>query len=158
MEGLMENLMENKPIIPAKWFWLRPMAIVFCLLFFLIVYSVQRQWLTFTQVNLSTYHPYLPFIFNRTVRLIVNDGLCLLLFVALFNRKAELKLATAVFLVELLILLPIYLVIKLGWEGDSEISSPLLSFIHRLIVNPLLMFVLMVGLVLQRYSTTRKVW
>jgi hypothetical protein len=48
--------------------------------------------------------------------------------------------------------------IKLGWEGDSEISSPLLSFVHRLIVNPLLMFVLMAGLVLQRYSTSGKVW
>jgi cadmium resistance protein CadD (predicted permease) len=82
----------------------------------------------------------------------------LLLFVALFNRKAELKVATAVFLIELLVLLPIYLGIKLGWEGDSEISSPLLSFVHRLIVNPLLMFVLMVGLVLQRYSTSGKVW
>jgi hypothetical protein len=154
----MEGLMENRPIIPANLFWLRPVAIVFCLLFFLLIYTFQRQWLTFTQVNLSTYHPYLPFILNRTVRLIVNDGLCLLLFVALFNRKEELKLATAVFLIELLIILPIYFVIKLSWEGDIEISSPLLSFVHRLIVNPLLMFVLMVGLLLQRYNTSGKVW
>jgi hypothetical protein len=55
--------------------------------------------------------------------------------------------------VEVFLLLPAYFIVKLTLEGDSEISSPLLSQIHRLIVNPLLMFLLMVGFVYQRVRT-----
>lgn len=64
-------------------------------------------------------------------------------------------LASAVFLLELLIVLPFYMVAKLTLEGDSEISAPLLSFIHRLIVNPLLMMVLLAGLLYQKYRTEK---
>jgi len=46
------------------------------------------------------------------------------------------------FLAELFILLPVYFALKISLEGDAEISSPLLSQLHRMIVNPLLMLVL----------------
>jgi len=52
---------------------------------------------------------------------------------------------------EFFILLPIYFIMKLSLEGDSEISSPLLSQLHRMIVNPLLMIILILGLVYQDF-------
>jgi exosortase F-associated protein len=69
---------------------------------------------------------------------------------AWFKERKYLTLSFYLFLVEVGLLLPIYFIVKLSLEGDSEISSPLLSQIHRLIVNPLLMFLLMVGFIYQR--------
>lgn len=91
------------------------------------------------------------FVANRTIRLIFNDSLCMILIAALFQKRAYLKLAGIIFLIELLIILPAYLLIKLSMEGPSEISSPLLSPIHRMIVNPLLMIILIAAFYYQRY-------
>lgn len=102
--------------------------------------------------SLSISHPYTVFIFNRTARLIINDGACMLLIWSLFNQMKYLKAAFVIFLVELLIVLPIYFVIKLNLEGASEISSPFLSQIHRIIVNPLLMLILIVGFYYQKIT------
>lgn len=103
--------------------------------------------------NLTINHPYGVFIFNRTIRLIINDGACMLLIWSLFGQMKYLKAAFVVFLIELLILLPLYFVIKLTLEGASEISSPLLSQIHRIIVNPLLMLILILGFYYQKVTS-----
>ncbi|MBX2894272.1 MAG: hypothetical protein KF763_02435 [Cyclobacteriaceae bacterium] len=102
--------------------------------------------------SLSISHPYKVFIFNRTIRLIINDGACMLLIWSLFGQMKYLRAAFVVFLIELLIMLPIYFIIKLNLEGASEISSPLLSQIHRIIVNPLLMIILIVGFYYQKIT------
>ncbi len=113
----------------------------------LAVYLFQRfnPWTGFEGM-----HPNVIFGINRTVRLILNDLACLLIILAIFREMKYLKVAFWVFLVELLIILPVYLILKLSLEGDSEISSPLLSQIHRLIVNPTLMILLMIGFFYQR--------
>jgi exosortase F-associated protein len=99
----------------------------------------------------DSWHPNVVFIVNRTVRLMLNDVACMLLIYAIFQRRQYLVVAFYVFLFELFILLPVYFVIKLSLEGDSEISSPLLSFVHRLIVNPMLMVVLIGGFFYQKF-------
>lgn len=91
------------------------------------------------------------FVINRAIRLIINDSACFLIIFGLFREKKYLRIGFWVFLVEILIILPIYFMVKLSLEGDSEISSPLLSQIHRLIVNPLLMLLLIAGFGYQRY-------
>lgn len=91
------------------------------------------------------------FIVNKSIRFLVNDFACLILIAALFNKSSYLKVSAWVFLLELLVLLPLYFLLKLSLEGDSEISSPLLSQLHRMIVNPLLMLVLIMGFVYQDY-------
>ncbi len=63
------------------------------------------------------------------------------------------KVAFLLFLVELFIILPLYFWIKLSTEGDSELSSPLLSQIHRLIINPTLMILLIVSFLYQKRQT-----
>lgn len=94
------------------------------------------------------------FIVNKTIRLILNDLACLMLIVALFPGRVYMKAAFYLFLIELFVLLPAYFLIKLNMEGPSELSSPLLSHIHRLIVNPLLMFLLIAGFLYQRITRT----
>lgn len=91
------------------------------------------------------------FIVNRTLRLIANDLLCLLLISVLFQEPRFSRVAFWIFLVELFVILPLYLFVKLTIEGPSEISSPLLQPIHRMIVNPLLMVILIAAFYYQRW-------
>ena len=99
--------------------------------------------------------PNLVFAFNKTLRLILNDLLCFLLIYTLFNENKYLRIAFLFFCFELFFVLPLYLIVKLSLEGNSEISSPLLSQIHRLIVNPMLMLLLIVAFYYQRFWSTR---
>lgn len=117
------------------------------------VYLFQRFDYT-SLVAASAWHPNVVFMVNRTMRLIFNDVACMLLIFAIFQRRQYLVVAFYVFLFELVILLPVYFIIKLSLEGDSEISSPLLSFIHRLIVNPMLMVVLIGGFFYQKFFSS----
>ncbi len=140
-------------IIPDKLKWSRWGLGLLAIGLMAMVYIFQRTWLWLPPSD--NQFQYLPFILNRFCRLLINDTLCIILFLAIFNSRKELMLASAVFLLELLIVLPFYMVAKLTLEGDSEISAPLLSFIHRLIVNPLLMMVLLAGLLYQKYRTEK---
>jgi exosortase F-associated protein len=90
-------------------------------------------------------HPHVQFIFNKSARFLINDAACFLLIFALFSNRNYLKIAFWLFLLELVVILPLYFVAKLYLEGSSEISSPLLSLWHRLVVNPLMMLLLIVA-------------
>ena len=82
------------------------------------------------------------FIFNRTLRFLINDLSVILLIYVIFESCGLVKIAFFVQLFGLFVVLPLYFYFKLTLEGTSEISSPLLSFIHRIIVNPILMLLL----------------
>lgn len=119
-----------------------------------VVYLFQQfNFLQFLANSLglnSNFHPYATFVVNKTARLVLNDMACFALILAIFQERKYLRVAFYVFLFELLILLPAYFIIKLSLEGDSEISSPLLSQVHRMIINPTLMILLMIGFFYQR--------
>lgn len=100
-------------------------------------------------------NPNVVFIVNRTMRLIFNDFACFILVYVFFEQKKYLKLSFLVFLAELFIILPLYFVLKLTIEGPTEISSPLLSQLHRLIVNPTLMILLIAGFFYQRFVANK---
>jgi exosortase F-associated protein len=94
----------------------------------------------------------IEFIFKKLIRVTLND-LCMLLFLyAWFNDKNIIKLGLWVQAIDTFILLPIYLLVKLSVEGASEISTPLLSQWHRLIVNPTLMLLLIPAIYYQRFK------
>ena len=125
------------------------------LIMLVVIYIFQRfnfaivlNYILPEAIELSGHYTF--FIVNKICRLILNDAACMVLIFALFNSKDYIKPAFYLFLIELFIILPLYLLIKLNVEGDSELSSPLLSQIHRLVVNPLLMFLLMLGFVYQK--------
>lgn len=90
------------------------------------------------------------FVIRKTLRLIINDTACIMLIWVWFPGKLYLRMAWVVFLLEVLVLLPAYFFVKLNLEGPTELSSPLLSQFHRLLVNPLLMLLLMAGFVYQK--------
>lgn len=100
-------------------------------------------------------NPNLIFVVNKVIRLTLNDFACIIFIYAVFKEQIYLKASFYLFLIELILLLPLYLVLKLNLEGDSELSSPLLSQVHRLIVNPLLMFLLMIGFVYQKLTVEK---
>lgn len=95
-------------------------------------------------------HPYVVFIGNRVIRLTGNDLSCMVLIYVFFRERKYLVVAWYFYLFELLVVMPVYFLIKLQTEGVSEISSPLLSQIHRLIVNPVLMILLMLAFLYQK--------
>jgi len=90
------------------------------------------------------------FVVRKIIRVVLNDFFMLILIAAWFRDWRVTRLAILVQLIDSLVLLPTYLVLKLALEGNSEISMPLLSLLHRLIVNPTLMILLLPALYFQR--------
>ncbi|MCA4900309.1 MAG: hypothetical protein ACK514_15775 [Bacteroidota bacterium] len=97
-------------------------------------------------------NPNLFFAAQRLLRVLFNDGFMTLLLVGWFASRNVFKMALILQAIDLFILLPIYLAIKLSIEGNTEISSPLLSQFHRLIVNPTLLILLIPAVYFQRFS------
>src|SRR5690349_12834848 len=81
-------------------------------------------------------HPNVHFAVRKFVRVLLNDSFMLLFIHAWFYESRITKIAWYIQLIDTLVLFPLYLLLKLSMEGHSEISSPLLSQFHRLIVNP----------------------
>jgi exosortase F-associated protein len=98
----------------------------------------------------------IQFIINRSFRFIVNDLSVILLIYVLFERKSLIRIAFALQLFEMLIILPLYFIFKINLEGASEISSPLLSFVHRIVVNPILMLLLIPAFYYQKRISAKK--
>ena len=130
--------------------WIGGALLVLVLVFVFQRFNYAVALTSFLPEGLQITQPNTIFIINKTTRLVLNDVACMVLIYAWFKERKYLTLSFYLFLVEVFLLLPIYFIVKLSLEGDSEISSPLLSQIHRLIVNPLLMFLLMVGFIYQR--------
>lgn len=133
----------------------RAVLFLFAFLVLIAVYVFQR----FSYIHMffgveNDLHPYTIFVFNKSVRLILNDTACLFIIYALFYDIKYVRIGGFVQLLEMFFILPLYFVIKLSLEGDSEISSPLLSQLHRLIVNPTLMVLLMIGFYYQNKKKT----
>lgn len=103
-----------------------------------------------------TFHRYTHFAVRKILRVALNDSFMLLFIYALFQDRSVTRLAWYIQLVDTLVLLPIYLVLKLSYEGDGEISMPLLSQLHRLIVNPTLMVLLIPAVYYQRSRNTER--
>ena len=140
--------------IAVKW----ALVIAACVILLAVYLFQQFNFLLFFCGSLAasencSFHPNTIFIFNKTFRLIVNDTACMILILALFKERKYLRVAFYIFLFELLIVLPLYFILKLTLEGDSEISSPLLSQIHRMIVNPTLMILVIIAFSYQRFKS-----
>jgi len=132
----------------------RTLIFFLCFLGLVTVYMFQQySYAHFFYKDITS--PQMIFIINKSARLILNDTLCLGLIYAVYYKANYVKLGSLVQLVEMLVLLPLYFYFKLTLEGDSEISSPLLSQIHRLIVNPMLMILLMIGFYYQMRITKK---
>src|SRR5690606_14277352 len=79
------------------------------------------------------------FIINRSIRFILNDLLTIGLIFALFGKRKYVIFSFWVQLAGVLFILMPYFLLKLKFP---DYNGPLLSFLHRLIMNPLLLLLL----------------
>jgi len=87
------------------------------------------------------------FITNRSIRFIVNDGLAILLIYALFRERKYVVFAVWVQLIGLVFILIPYFILKLNFPSYN---GPLISFLHRLVLNPTLLLLLIPAFYYQR--------
>ncbi|MGC4023581.1 MAG: hypothetical protein QM734_17315 [Cyclobacteriaceae bacterium] len=92
------------------------------------------------------------FVLRKILRVVLNDFFMLIFLTTWFKDWRVTRLAIVIQLIDGFILLPIYLFFKLDLEGSSEISAPLLSQFHRLIINPTLMILLIPAVYFQKFS------
>ncbi len=91
------------------------------------------------------------FILNRTIRFILNDFFVILLIYAIFNRKDYVVVALFVQLFGFIFILVPYLIIKINFPSHMGLF---VSFLHRLVVNPLLLILLLPGFFLLQQEKT----
>ena len=138
-----------------KFSTLRVFSIVIAVAVLITIYMFQRYSYANGIADLfgqKMVNENIEFIINRTVRLCVNDLAVILLLFAFFNDRNLLTVAFVIQLFEMFIILPIYFYFKLQYEGPSEISSPLLSFVHRIVVNPIILLLLIPAYWFQKKS------
>ena len=115
-----------------------------------MIYFFQRfNYLEFLTGS-NDYSPNFIFVFNRTLRFIFNDLLAILLIWTIFQERKYVLVAFLVQAFGLFLVLPLYFILKLSFEGASEISSPLLSFLHRIIINPVIILLLIPAFYIQK--------
>jgi exosortase F-associated protein len=132
--------------------WLQPdqrlriLLIIISLTALVIVFIGQRfdYSLLFSDSLNSKYQ----FIINRTIRFLINDNLVLLLIYALFYDKKYVKFGLTVEAVGFFFLLIPYFILRFY----SSIDHMYISFIHRLIINPTLMVLLIPAIYLQKFK------
>ena len=125
----------------------------------ILMYLIQRFnycALIFSAFSFELPSDNIQFIINRSFRFIINDFSVILLIYVLFESRSLIRIAFALQLFEMLIILPLYFIFKIHLEGASEISSPLLSFVHRIVVNPILMLLLIPAFYYQQKISAKK--
>ena len=87
------------------------------------------------------------FLFNRTIRFLLNDAFMIGLIYALFVERKYVIFAVYVQLAGVVLFLLPYFVLKVYFPSYN---GPLISFLHRLIVNPTLLLLLIPAFYYQR--------
>jgi exosortase F-associated protein len=87
------------------------------------------------------------FMINRAMRFIINDLAAIGVIFALFYRASFVKLAILIQVIGILLFLLPYFALKLYFP---DYNGPLINFLHRIILNPMLMMLLIPALYYQR--------
>lgn len=100
-------------------------------------------FLMFQHINWAAFFKVQPgiwqFIVNRTLRFIINDVLTILLIYALFFNRRYVIFSALIQLLGLVIILIPYFLIKINMP---HYNGPMISFLHRLVLNPILLLLL----------------
>lgn len=87
------------------------------------------------------------FLFNRSIRFFLNDGFMIGVIYALFGSRRYVLFALVVQVIEIIFFLLPYFMLKIYYPSYN---GPLLSFLHRLILNPTLLLLLVPAFYYQR--------
>ena len=111
------------------------------------VFLLQRvdvaAWVGFGDSKLS------HFLFNRTLRFLLNDALTIGLIYALFEERKYVIFSVYVQLIGLVFFLLPYFVLKVYFPSYN---GPLISFLHRLVLNPILLMLLIPAFYYQKFA------
>lgn len=89
------------------------------------------------------------FILNRSIRFVLNDVLAIGLIFALFYERKYVIFAMVAQLMGMFLFLIPYFILKVNYPGYN---GPLISFLHRLILNPTLLLLLIPAFYFQKQS------
>jgi exosortase F-associated protein len=95
----------------------------------------------------KTQTPGTNFVVNRTIRYILNDLFMVILIYALFEQRKYIAFALYLQFAGIVLFLIPYFIFKLNWPSYN---GPLVSFLHRLVINPLLMILLIPAIYYQK--------
>ncbi len=118
---------------------------VFSALGLFLIFLFQRIDYTVGMYTTDSY--IVRFIVNRSIRFLLNDMFAIGLIYALFEEKKYVIFSLWVQIFGLLFLLLPYFVLKLYFP---TYNGPLISFLHRLILNPTLILLLIPAFYFQR--------
>ena len=111
-------------------------VLIIAIIGLMIMYLLQRNIQTlFNSLLPDTYY---AFVAARIFRFLINDLLMIAVIYVLFKKRKYVVFAFYVQLAGIIFILTPYLIIK----SYTSYNGPLLSYLHRLIVNPLLMLLL----------------
>lgn len=117
----------------ATRFVLGAAAIAGLLIFFL------RQRFDFAAMLFNVDDQLIRFLINRTIRFFINDAFAVLLIYALFGERKYVVFALWVQIVGVIFLLIPYFILKVNFPSYN---GPLINFLHRIILNPTLVLLL----------------
>ncbi len=112
-------------------------------LFYVLPFQIELGPQVYDRDSIDTW----SFILSKVIRFVLNDFFAILIINALFPAKKYLRFAVLVFFLGFLILLPAYLILFLGY---FEESFTYINHIHRLVMNPVLMMILIPAFYLQQ--------
>lgn len=92
------------------------------------------------------------FLFNRTIRFFVNDALAIGLIFGLFGERKYVLVAVVIQIAGMLLFLLPYFIIKINFPAYN---GPLVSFLHRLVLNPTLLLLLIPAFYYQRWVQSK---
>lgn len=90
---------------------------------------------------------FLQFIINRSIRFLLNDTLAIILIYSLFNERKYVMFAIWVQVMGMVFVLIPYFILKFNYP---DYNGPLLSFLHRLVLNPTIVLLLIPAFYYQR--------
>ena len=117
-----------------------------CVIGLLFVFLFQRIDLA-SLLSLAE-RPIDRFLINRTIRFLLNDALAVGLIYALFGERKYVVFSLYVQVAGIFLFLIPYFILKLYFPSYN---GPLISFLHRLILNPTLLMLLIPAFYYQKY-------
>ncbi len=139
----------------------RKIAISLGIIGLVFVYILQRllfydPFVDFIYNPISDNYPELStgkYIMSKLLRFVLNDGFAIAIIYGFFGLGKYVKFAALIFLVGLLILLPAYLIMVIFFYPETY---SFLNHLHRLVLNPVLMMLLIPAFYAQKTEENKK--
>lgn len=126
--------MSNKLVIRILSFFISLVALIFIYLFQEFNYGAALGNLLEISASETTF-----WVISKLIRFFLNDGFAILMIFALFEEKKYVVFAFLVQILGFIFFLIPYLILSLSFSFQHEAS---LSYLHRIIMNPTLLMLL----------------